>query len=359
MDKQSVSNNSDQIYLKDFISSLKNLRKYLLSKAVIIIGVGIVCAAIGLTAAFLKKPVYQATLSFALQDDKAGGGMMSGALGLASQFGFDLGGLGAGDEFSGDNLMELMRSRNVITKALLTTVMIEKKQQTLAEFYISFNEFRDRWEGKPELENIHFLPNADPSKFTLKQDSLIGLFHKSLLKENLVIDKVDKKLSILAVRVSSTNELFSKYFAEVLVKVVSDFYIQTKTKKSKRTVAVLQRQTDSVRAELNAAISGVASSVDATPNPNPLLQVLSVPSKRRQVDVQANTAILSEMVKNLEISKMSLMQATPLIQIIDTPILPLEKIKLGKLMGILIGGFLGCFAAIAFLISKRIIQKLG
>jgi hypothetical protein len=32
-----------------------------------------------------------------------------------------------------------------------------------------------------------------------------------------------------------TNELFSKYFTEALVKEVSDFYIDTKSKKSRKT----------------------------------------------------------------------------------------------------------------------------
>ncbi len=100
---------------------------------------------------------------------------------------------------------------------------------------------------------------------------------------------------------------------------------------------------DSVRRALNLAITGVASSVDANPNTNPARQVLRVPSQSRQVDVQANQAILTELVKNLEISKVSLRKETPLIQVIDRPILPLEKEKLGKLRGLLTGGLLGGF----------------
>ena len=53
------------------------------------------------------------------------------------------------------------------------------------------------------------------------------------------------------------------------------------------------------------------------------MNVKRVPSVNRQVDVQANTAILTELVKNLELAKVDLRKETPLIQIIDTPILPL------------------------------------
>ncbi|MDB4926314.1 lipopolysaccharide biosynthesis protein [Mucilaginibacter sp.] len=345
VDLEENLNNSEEITLKELILKMQEWWRYLLSKWVIILVAGIIGGAIGLTYAYFKKPIYTAELSFALQDEKSGGGLGS-ALGLASQFGIDLGGGGGGSEFSGDNLLQLMKSRTMVEKALLNPVVIEGKRETLAEYYIDCNKIREGWKGKPELENIHFLPDADRSKFTLKQDSILGAFHKTLITNNLTVDKVDKKLSIISLSVKSTNELFSKYFTEVLAKVVSDFYVQTKTEKSSKNVAILQRQTDSVRRALNGAISGVASSIDAAPNPNPALQTLHVPSQRRQVDVQANTAILGELVKNLEMAKMSLLQETPLIQVIDRPILPLEKERTGKLKGLIIGGAVAIFLTI-------------
>ena len=345
VDQEKVSNNSDEISLKELILKIREWWRYLLSKWLTILIAIAIGGAIGLTYSFFKKPVYKAELSFALQDEKSGGGLSS-ALGLASQFGIDLGGADAGGEFSGDNLLELMKSRLMVEKTLLTAVPIDGRKETLAELYIDFNKLRDNWEGKPGLENIHFLPDTDRSKFTLKQDSILGVFHNDLVKNNLIVDKIDKKLSIISISVSSKNELFSKYFAEVLEKGVSDFYIQTKTKKAAKNVAILQRQTDSVRQALNSAISGVAMSADVNPNPNPSLQTLRVPSQRRQVDVQANTAILSELVKNLEMAKMSLLQETPLIQVIDRPILPLEKERVGKLKGIVSGGFIAAFLTI-------------
>jgi hypothetical protein len=357
VDQEEALNNPDEISLKEFILKIQAWWHYLLSRWIIILITCIMGAFAGLAYAILKKPVYKAELSFALQDEKSGGGLSS-ALGLASQFGIDLGGGSAGGEFSGDNLLELMKSRLMVEKTLLTAVPIDGKMETLAELYINFNKLHQDWEGKPGLENIHFLPGADHSKFTLKQDSILGVFHKDLIKNNLTVDKIDKKLSIISISVSSKNELFSKYFTEILEKVVSDFYIQTKTKKAVKNVDILQRQTDSVRQALNAAISGVAISTDVNPNPNPSLQTLRVPSQRRQVDVQANTAILGELVKNLEIAKMSLLQETPLIQVIDVPILPLEKEKVGKLKSLLLGGFIAGFIMIFIITINNILKNI-
>jgi hypothetical protein len=53
----------------------------------------------------------------------------------------------------------------------------------------------------------------------------------------------------------------------------SDFYIDTKSKKSRENMLILERQTDSIRRELNGAITGVAVANDNTFNLNPALNV--------------------------------------------------------------------------------------
>ena len=130
--------------------------------------------------------------------------------------------------------------------------------------------------------------------------------------------------------VETKDELFAKAFCEKLITNAAEFYIRTRTKKSQDNLNVLTKQVDSVRKELNTAIGGVAAATDANPNPNKAFQSLAVASKTRTVDVQANTAILTELVKNQELARMTLRNDKPLIQVLDRPILPLEKNKTGK-----------------------------
>jgi uncharacterized protein involved in exopolysaccharide biosynthesis len=174
----------------------------------------------------------------------------------------------------------------------------------------------------------------------------------------LTIAQRDKKISIITVEVNSNNELFSKVFSEQLVKNVSDFYVETKSKKARSNVAILQKQTDSIRNELNQAISGVAVSSDNTYNLNPALNVNRVPSTKKQVDVQANTAILTQLVTNLEMAKVTLMRETPLIQIIDRPTLPLKKDKPGKFKSLILGGLLAGFLSLVLLIIQRVGKQI-
>ncbi len=349
-------NQDDEISLKELIEKGKEWFNYLLSQWKIILLAGIIGAAIGLTYSFMKKPIYTATLSFALEDEKSGGGL-GNALGLASSLGLDLGS-GGGSIFTGSNLMELFKSRSMVEQTLLTPVNYEGKNISLAEMYIQENKWRKKWEKKPQLKAMQFLPENKRKYFTRAHDSIMGVMYQELSKTGLSVGQKDKKIAIITIDVSSTNELFSKYFTEALVKEVSDFYIETKSKKARINMAILQRQTDSVRVELNGAITGVAVANDNTFNLNPALNVRRAPSVRRQVDVQANTAILTELVKQSELAKVTLRKETPLIQVIDRPILPLKKDRFGKAKGIVMGGFLAGFLIVLFLIIRRFLISL-
>ena len=123
-------------------------------------------------------------------------------------------------------------------------------------------------------------------------------------------------------------------------------------------VEVLQKQADSIRHELNNAINGVANESDNVYNLNPSLNIRTTPAKKRQIDVQANTAILTQLVANLELAKVSLRKETPLIQVIDKPIFPLEKIRVSKLKSILLGGIFAIFLTALYLILKKLYSDL-
>ncbi|MCR4030905.1 MULTISPECIES: Wzz/FepE/Etk N-terminal domain-containing protein [Flavobacterium] len=346
-----------EISLTELIQKTKVWTEYLISQWRIIVLVGLFGAGLGLAYSIFKKPVYIATLTFALEDEKQGGGL-GGALGLASTLGIDVGG-GGGTIFSGSNLSELFKSRKMVEKTLLTPVTVGNKKISLAEMYIQNNDWREKWADKPKYKGIQFLPNDKRINYTRVQDSILGAIYEDLSKKSLSVGQRDKKVAITSIDVSSNNELFSAYFCEALAKQVGEFYIETKSKKSRMNMEILEHQVDSVRSELNGAITGVAVANDNTFNLNPALNVRRTPSVRKQVDVQANTAILTELVKQSELAKVTLRRETPLIQIIDRPILPLKKDRVGKAKGIMIGGILSIFVAIGFFLGKKVFKELN
>lgn len=342
----------DEISLKDLILKIQEWWRYLLSKWLIILIAGLLGGALGLFYSIYKKPTYIATLTFVLEEEGSGG--LGNLGGLAAMAGFNIGGAGGEGLFKGENIFEIYKSRSMLTKTLLSKA--SHNDSLLIERYITFNQLKEGWKKNPKLVNLSF--SIPQEQFSLQHDSIMGAVVNSIREKNLNVSKPDKKTSLIQVATTSINEVFSKDFTETLVQNVNDFYVETKTKKSSENLNVLQFQTDSVRRELNAAIGGVAIAMDANPNSNPARRVLDVPSSRRQVDVQANQAILTELVKNLELAKISLRQETPLIQVIDEPVLPLKKERLGKAKGIVLGGVLFGFIAVLMLLFRRIMQQV-
>ena len=92
MENQSDRNmENDEISLKEVFLKLKEWFLFLRSKWLIIFLFGLLGGIIGFIYASYQQPTYTATLSFALEDEKSGGGGLSGAMGLASSLGIDLG----------------------------------------------------------------------------------------------------------------------------------------------------------------------------------------------------------------------------------------------------------------------------
>ncbi|WP_348799443.1 Wzz/FepE/Etk N-terminal domain-containing protein [Flavobacterium adhaerens] len=342
----------EEISLKDFFLKFLKWVYFLQSKWKIIVVVGLMGAFIGLAYSFIKKPIYTATLTFALEDENGGG-----AIGLASSLGLDIGGGSGGGIFSSSNLTELFKSRAMVEKALLTPVSVNRKTISLAEMYIQNNKWRDSWNKEPKYKNIQFLPNIKRKDLTRVHDSILGVIYNRLSEKALTVAQKDKKTTITSIDVFTTDELFSLYFCEALAKQVGKFYVDTKSKKARINMNILNRQRDSIRVELNSAITGVAIATDNTFMLNPALNVQRSPSVRRQVDVQANTAILTELVRQTELAKVALRKETPLIQVIDRPVLPLPNDKLGRVKGFLLGGILFGLLAILYLTLKRIILR--
>lgn len=339
---------NDEISLKELIQKAVEWFAYFKSQWKTIFLAGIIGGLLGLGYSYIKKPIYTAKLSFALEEKGATGGGLST---IAAQFG--LGGIGVGDGgvFSGGNMIELLKSRFLIEKTLLSTVNIYGKSDLLINRYIQFNKLDQKWAKKINLAGLKFT-NADRKTFTLQQDSVLGVISASLIKNNVAIAQQDKKLSIININVTSTDEIFAKVFSEKLIETVSDFYIETKTKKSRGNVLLLQSRVDSVQRELNAALYGRAQFGDQ--NMGLIRQQAAVPKLKQEMKVQMLGTLYGELVKNLEFAKLTLMREEPLVQIIDQPILPLPKERLGKMKAIIVGGFLFGFLSLLGLGGKKV-----
>jgi len=347
---------TDEVSLIEIVDNIKKYWSYLWSKWLIILIFGLTGGALGLVASLLTKPTYTAHLSFALVEKSTGGGLAD----LASSFGF--GGLAGGSNgaFSGDNLLEIIQSRYAVEQTLLTPVNYKGEKKNLVEVYIQFNKFREKWiknKKNKELRNLTYPIGQKREIFSRTQDSvLFGIYDEIVKTKALSVVRKSKKISVVNVDFTSKDELFSKLFVEKLMDETYRFYSVTRTSQSRTNINMMQHTADSIKGLYEAALYKGAGFSQI--NVNQALQFAAVPRIKQENNAQLYGTVYAEVLKNLETLKLDMARETPIVQLIDTPRLPLVKEKLGKAKGILMGGILGGFLIVGYLLGSLYVRKL-
>lgn len=306
--------------LKDRVSDIKYILQFKKSLALVII----IGALLGALAAWLKRPTYTARLTFVVDDSKSsgGGGGLSALAGLA---GFNLDGLGgASGVLAGDNVEELIKSRKLIKKTLLTAY---DSTQTLADRYAAVNKLNSKWlKYSPDGKIIRFPLNGINN--TRLQDSLLHEMTELILADEFGIAKTDKKLGFFEVNATMKDEKLAQLFCTRMINQSTDFFISTKTKRLRDNVTRLQKRADSIGIILNHKTYSVAAANQSILDLNPAYTTANANIEVKERDKIVLATVYSETVKNLESSKTMLAQETPTVQIVDEPELPLKKNKL-------------------------------
>ncbi|MBL0884126.1 MAG: hypothetical protein IBJ16_12405, partial [Chitinophagaceae bacterium] len=213
-------------------------------------------------------------------------------------------------------------------------------KRSLADEYVSVYKLNQKWEKNSKVgKTISFAPNAT-LRDRLKDSLLQQVIIKKILEKELVIAKPDKKLGFFELAVSTRSEMLSLVFCERLLKVATDFYIEAKTRRLTANVQRLQRKADSLLFALNRKTYSAADASRQLLDVNPVYAVPEVSAEITSRDKVMQATIYAEIVKNLEISKTSLIQETPTVQIVDAPVLPLKDDKTDWWLGMLAGAAL-------------------
>lgn len=344
------ANNTKQ--LKDVITAVENAFKYVLSQAKLI---GLLAAACGVLAFFYaltQSPKYDATTTFVLEEKTSSGG---GLAGIASQFGVDLSSMSGGGAglFSGDNILDIVKSRVILERVLLSKIDSSKGAQspTLADLYLDFSGLRKKLASKSAaLGDIHYNNLNGATNLSIQQDSVLFSICQNLTKSNISVDRINKKGSIFKITTVTDNQVFSKNFTERLLLETTNYYVNIKTKNATANVQRLQKKADSLYGVLNEKSYSAASYqiLDA----NAAYKSMTVPGELRQRDKNVVFGIYGEVIKNLEMSKMALVSQTPIIQILDVPKFPLIDQRKSVLLITLIGMFVGVFVGVVIAVYQ-------
>ena len=330
--------NDNEATLKDVILTLLDYKNELKKRCILILSVIIVFILFGYGYSSLQGEKYIATLSFIVEENSEGSNLSS-ISGMASQFGFDLGG-NSHSSFSQQNVIELLKSRKIISSTLNKDIIVSGKEASFLHHYLNLNDM---------IEDSSVVQFND-----IYKDSITNVIWTQITDNRLNISFQNDDANILNLNFTSSNSTFAKYFVETLIDEMSDMYSTYQTEKTRFSLEVLQNRADSVFKELKDSETKLARVKDRN------IRVINSSGRLEEIQYMREVKVLNtmylELVKNTELVKMNLLDETPIIQIIDTPKLPLLSINRSTLFWCVVFAFLGLFLVSFFIILRKLVK---
>lgn len=302
----------------------------------------LVGAALGLVYGLANPRKFQAEMIIAVEDDDSNGWQN-----LLQQFGIDVGGNNPGGIFKGDALIRLFTTRNMVERTLLQEVEFGDGTQSL----LANRLWPQTKMAKAEVFKDLSFP-ADREAFTPLHDSAMMLLYRYTAEEVINADKPERKLSLIMLRATHTDKYFAHAYVTTAIDQTANYYVELLTSKAKSNLRVLRREADSVQMLMQKNLISSANSSDLNINPN--RAALRVDQNRALVELQVSVTLYGEIIKNLKLAEIGMRKQTPIIQIVDYPQFPLNRVGMPVWQWAAIGAFIaaGVFLVIASLIPE-------
>ena len=357
---QSISEaeQSNEFQLKELINNLIYWFKYLKTKWHILLIAIFLGAIIGYIIISKNSTKYKAVITYIMEEGQSSSINNPMATNFGSPGMLAMGSSSPGGIFSGSNLSELMRTRLIADKVLMRPVLFENRRITLADYYLIINRIKEGSVRSISDNKIIFQPFQKPESFTENQEQILRSIYSDLITPEKLTFAGDTKSAFLQIAVVNENEIFAKLLCENILSATSDFYIESKTLKSKRIIEIIEKQLDSIKIEYNKSLINQASASDNVFNLNPSYKVKGILPIRKQIEVQTNSTLLNSLITNLESAKSNLRYQTPLFQVIERPRLPLKKISVNSNVIIISGIIISLILTILILVLIKIIKRL-
>lgn len=294
----------------------------------------------GFFYSYTRPVYYNSKITFVVEEPKSSLGGLSS---LAGQFGFDLGGKG-GSFFSTDNMVFYLKSEILLKEVLLSKY---SDSVSLADKYIDVYGYKKTWGKKGLNQEVNF-SNITFQNSRLSDSLLQIVLRKSILKNELVVFRPDRKASFIVISVNMRDEKLSQLFSERLLENAKKKYLNSILGTRIANVNNLQNRADSLERVIGIKTSSYANRTQTLVDINPAIRSAGVDAEITNREKVVVSAIYTEVVKNLELAKSILNQETPAIEIIDQSFYPLEKVKTNHIkFSFLVGLF---FAGLYFIV---------
>jgi len=237
---------------------------------------------------------------------------------IMGQFGIS----GSSQAIKAEKIIELLYSRLIIVQTLNKVDTVDNKADLLINHYANVFDINQWYMDESDLKNVQF-NNKNYQDYSWAENKISQDVYKEIIEHHLEAGTSEN--GIIEINFTSKSEDFSKVFLDHLYETLSQFYISKTNERQRETYDIVQHYYDSLQLELRQAEFDYATLKDK--------KILTVKSKgtlelmRALQKVETLNVAYTEALKNLEVSKFNLINQTPILQLIDQPVYPLNENK--------------------------------
>lgn len=309
------------------------------------------------------KPIYNAELSYMLNEDERGG--VGGIAAMLGQFG-----LPGATESNFDKIVELSKTRKITQKALFRKSTIEDKEDFLANHLIASLENLELWNKKGllsflakddglNLDKFRF-SHDDAEQFSILENKALKAIHKAMVgkeKEGGLFNSEFSDLTgIMIFSMKSTEPDLSIDIVNSMYENLSSFYVEKAIEKQTYDYSIIKSKYDSISTELKSVQFKLARHLDSSMGV--FREQDKLKEKKLKQDEMRLQLMYGEAEKQKQISELTLGNETPYIQPIDKPIKPLKPVNKSKFYYFLLGGLLGGLLGLAIIIFSKMYRDI-
>jgi hypothetical protein len=343
----------DQLTPRDVIIKVIEIKDALLKNWKVLILFSVIGGAIGYALDFYLRSAkeYEATMVFNLGGSSGGD---SGMGGLASLVG--LGGTPDANIFTGENFFYFVTSRPVIERTLMKHVTINGQKYLLANVFVDSSGIKEKeWKGREDLAKFQF-PKDDSVKFDMTQRILMNQLVEKAQKAT-GIKELGSKSSFISLSATTENANLSIMWLDNLLATVEEVYTENQTRKTRKTLKLLERRADSLAAILSNTETKLARALYN--NTQIIIPEAKIPANKLERSTSFIQSLYTEAVASAERMRVSLVREAPLFTVIEDVKLPLDaksneqtRLKIGILSGFLLALVYVYFKSVFNSISK-------
>lgn len=326
---------SDEISLRDLILKAKEFLLELVRSWILVSIVALLVVAFMLFRYFTTPPNYSASMTFTL---RTFGKNASPAAALLGNFGL---GIEAGEGFSIKRMLELAKSRRVITGPLFSKIKLNGKDDFVANHLIRMYDIHEKWEDSSnEKLQGYFFSHSDVEKFDATDKSaystVIGLLN------GLYSISEDKETKIITLSSNTRNQELSMFLCNRVYASISKYYVDQAIEKERLNYEITRKRADStgialLHSELNLA--------QYKQQHNDLrLETEKIKENALERIVERLSFMYRETARSMETAKFNLDNQTPIFQEIDRPLFAVragnnfkDTLIFALLIGIIVG----------------------